>query len=223
MAASIYLTSAEGRTGKSAIAIGVLDALLADAPRVGVFRPLIRSRAERDRVLELLLTRASAALDYDRCVGVTYEEAHDDPEAAMTRIVASYRAMRDECDAVLVVGSDFTDVAAPTELTFNARIAANLDSPVLLILGGRQQHKAETLGQSEARAASDIAQLAEISAHELEHEHAALLAAIVNRADPANLDDIEAAVAAQLPANTPVWTVPEPVSYTHLDVYKRQQ
>lgn len=212
MTASIYLTSAEGRTGKSAVALGVLDALLADAPRVGVFRPLIRRRDERDRVLELLLTRASAELDYEACIGTTYQEAHDDPEAAMTRIVAAFRAMRAECDAVLVVGSDFTDVAVPTELTFNARIAANLDSPVLLILGGRKQERSETLGQSEARDAADIAQLAEISAHELRDEHATLLAAVVNRADPQSLSEIKAGVAHELPPEVPVWVVPEQLS-----------
>lgn len=212
MTASIYLTSAEGRTGKSAVAIGVLDALLAEAPRVGVFRPLIRSRDERDRVLELLLSRASAELDYEQCIGATYEEAHEDPDAALARIVAAYRSVRAHCDAVLVVGSDFTDVAAPTELTFNARIAANLDTPVLLILGGRRHRHAETLGQSEARTAADLAQLAELSAHELRAEHATLLAAIVNRADPDALEQIERAVAAELPEQTPVWAVPEQLS-----------
>lgn len=212
MTVSIYLTSAEGRTGKSAVAIGVLDALLADAPRVGVFRPLIRNRHDRDRVLELLLSKASAGIDYDRCVGVTYEEAHDDPEVALSRIVAAYREMRDECDAVLVVGSDFTDVAAPTELTFNATIAANLDSPVLLVLGGRQQDRAETLGQSAARSASDIAQLAELSVHELQNEHATLLATIVNRADPREIEAIETRVATELPEGTPIWVVPEQLS-----------
>ncbi len=212
MTASIYLTSAEGRTGKSAVAIGVLDALLAEAPRVGVFRPLIRSRDERDRVLELLLSRASAELDYEQCIGATYEEAHEDPDAALARIVAAYRSVRAHCDVVLVVGSDFTDVAAPTELTFNARIAANLDTPVLLILGGRRHRHAETLGQSEARSAADLAQLAELSAHELRAEHATLLAAIVNRADPDELEQIERAVAAELPEETPVWAVPEQLS-----------
>ncbi|MBN9611857.1 MAG: AAA family ATPase, partial [Actinobacteria bacterium] len=101
MVASIYLTSAEGRTGKSAVALGVLDALLADAPRVGVFRPLIRSRRERDRVLELLRSRATADVPYEACIGATYEEAHEDFEAALTRIVAAYRSLRSSCDAVL--------------------------------------------------------------------------------------------------------------------------
>ena len=209
MTASIYLTSAEGRTGKSAVAIGVLDSLRAGAPRVGVFRPLIRSRATRDRVLDLLLTRATAGHAYEQCVGVTYEEAHENPDAAISKIVAAYRAMRDDCDAVLVVGSDFTDVAVPTELTFNARIAANLDSPVLLILGGRQHDGLEMLGQSAARGSSDLAQLTELSVHELQNAHATLLAAIVNRADADALEEIRAAVAREMPAGAPVWTVPE--------------
>lgn len=209
MTASIYLTSAEGRTGKSAVAIGVLDSLRAGAPRVGVFRPLIRSRGTRDRVLDLLLTRATAGHAYEQCVGVTYEEAHENPDAAISKIVAAYRAMRDDCDAVLVVGSDFTDVAVPTELTFNARIAANLDSPVLLILGGRQHDGLEMLGQSAARGSSDLAQLTELSVHELQNAHATLLAAIVNRADADALEEIRAAVAREMPAGAPVWTVPE--------------
>jgi len=209
---SIYLTSAEGRSGKSAVALGVLDSLLADAPRVGVFRPLIRSRDERDRVLDLLLSRASASATYEQCIGVTYEEAHDNPDAALANIVAAYHALRAQCDAVLVVGSDFTDVAVPTELTFNARIAANLNCPVMLILGGRERDRSETLGQSEARSARDIAQLAELSLHELTAEHATLLAVVVNRADPNALDETKAAVVAELPGDVPVWLIPEQLS-----------
>ncbi|WP_024356521.1 phosphate acetyltransferase [Leucobacter chironomi] len=209
MAASIYLTSAEGRTGKSAVALGVLDALRADAPRVAVFRPLIRSAGERDRVLDLLHSRTTSDAPYEACVGVTYDEAHADPEAAMTRIVAAYRRLRDRCDAVVVVGSDFSDVAAPTELSFNARIAANLDTPVLLVLGGRSNEEAEHLGQQPARTPSEIAQLAELGIAELRAEHAEVLAALVNRADPQHLADIEQQVAVSLPTGTPVWAVPE--------------
>ncbi|MBO1900463.1 phosphate acetyltransferase [Leucobacter weissii] len=209
MVASLYLTSAEGRTGKSAIALGVLDAMLVDAPRVGVFRPLIRDRAERDRVLELLRSRATADIPYAECIGATYEEAHNDPDAAITRIVAAYRSLASRCDAVLVVGSDFTDVAVPTELAFNARIAANLDAPVLLILGGRMQNGPETLGQSLPRTAVDLAQVAELGLHELRAAHATVLAALVNRADPSALEAIVEEVSAVLPADTPVWALPE--------------
>ncbi|MCB1274180.1 MAG: AAA family ATPase, partial [Leucobacter sp.] len=212
MVASVYLISAEGRTGKSAVALGVLDALLADVPRVAVFRPLIRSRGERDRVLELLRSRATADVQYEACIGATYEEAHDDIEAALARIVARYHELKAHCDAVLVVGSDFTDVAAPTELATNARIAVNLDTPVLLVLGGRAQDGTETLGQSTARTAEEIAQVGELAAAELRAAHAALLAVIVNRADPSILSGITAEVARAMPDRTPVWAVPEEVA-----------
>ncbi len=212
MVASLYLTSAEGRSGKSAVALGVLDALLADGSRVGVFRPLIRGGGERDRVLELLRSRATADVPYEACIGVGYEEARDDPEEALARIVGAYEALKARCDWVVVVGSDFTDVAVPTELAFNARIAANLDAPVLLIVGGRLHDGSETLGQSTPRSAHEIAQVAEMGADELAAAHAPVLAVIVNRADPEALDGIVAEVGAALPADTPVWALPEEVT-----------
>lgn len=212
MVASLYLTSAEGRTGKSAVALGVLDALLVDAPRVGVFRPLIRSRSERDRVLELLRARATADVPYEACIGVTYDEQHADPDTALASIVAAYQALKARCDAVLVVGSDYTDVAVPTELAFNARIAANLDVPVMLILGGRMNDGSETLGQSRPRPATDIAHVAELGMHELRAAHATVLAVVVNRADPEAFDGITAEVSGVLPDGVPVWTIPEEVA-----------
>src|SRR4051812_47967118 len=122
MAASVYITSVEGHSGKSTVALGVLDTLLRGAPRVGVFRPVARSTDERDFVLELLLAHDGVHLDYDECVGVTYEEVHDDPDAALSRIVDRFKAVERKCDTVVIVGSDFTDVATPTELGYNARI-----------------------------------------------------------------------------------------------------
>ena len=51
MARSIYITSAEGHTGKSTVALGVLESLRHSVGRVGVFRPIARSTDERDYVL----------------------------------------------------------------------------------------------------------------------------------------------------------------------------
>ena len=81
-----------------------------------MFRPVARSTAERDYVLELLLAHDGVDLDYDECVGVTYDEVHDDPDAALSRIVDRFKAVERKCDAVVIVGSDYTDVATPTEL-----------------------------------------------------------------------------------------------------------
>lgn len=202
MAKSIYLTSAEGNSGKSSIALGVLDTLVHQIERVGVFRPVARSRAERDYVLELLLAHAGVDLDYDECIGVGYDDVHADPEAALGRIVERFRAVERQCEAVVIVGSDYTDVSSPTELSFNARIAANLGSPVLLVLGGRASGAAggRGLSDSPSRSADDMRRAAEVAVAELEHAHAQLLAVIVNRADARHLTEIASAVQVVAPA-----------------------
>jgi phosphate acetyltransferase len=211
VAQSIYITSAEGHTGKSTIALGVLDALMRVTPRVGVFRPIARSVAERDEILELLLAHDGVHLDYDDCVGVTYDDVRDDPDRALSTIVARFKAVESQCDAVVVIGSDYTDVGSPAELGYNARIAANLGAPVLLVLSGRdQQRQAEQLGTTTARAASAVGQVAALALSELEAERAQLFAVIVNRADPEALPEFSASVAAVRPGRgTPVWAIPE--------------
>ncbi|TFC47166.1 phosphate acetyltransferase [Cryobacterium sp. TMT1-21] len=243
MADSIYITSPEGNTGKSTIALGVLDTLLRSVERVGVFRPIARSVHHPDYVLELLLSHLSSGaapsplppLSYEECVGVTYEEVHLDPDAALGKIVQRYKAVEAQCDAVVVVGSDYTDVGSPTELAFNLRIAANLGVPVLLVLGGRVgpgqgdgrdqgaaiapgDRNDRQLGQSDPRTPEDIRQLTDVTLAELREEHVSLVGVIVNRADPARLDELIAAVrgvidAGMLPGKglnaVPVWALPE--------------
>lgn len=213
MAHSIYVCSAEGNTGKSTIALGMLDLLTQRAQRVGVFRPIARSTAERDYVLELLLAHEGVNLEYHAAVGVTYDEVHNDPEAALSTIVSRYQALAARFDAVLILGTDYTDVASPTELAYNARIAANLGAPVLLAVGGRVGRGAsERLGYADPRTPSELAELCEVSVAELHREHATLLAVVANRADPDRLDEIVAAVSGALgraASDVPVWAIPE--------------
>ncbi|NYD66960.1 phosphate acetyltransferase [Agromyces atrinae] len=216
MAHSIYIGSAEGNTGKSTVALGVLDLLRQQVGRVGVFRPIARSTDTRDYVLELLLAHDGVEIAYDDAIGASYDEVHADPDGALQRIVARFKKVEENCDAVVILGSDYTDVGSPTELGFNARIAANLAAPVLLVLGGRiGQGQGEHLGHSEARSADDMRQLTELALDELRSEHATLLGIIANRADPDNLDTIVAAIggvarsASSVGGDVPIWAIPE--------------
>jgi phosphate acetyltransferase len=198
----LYLASAEGHTGKSAVAVGLLEGLARRMGRVGVFRPVSRSTSG-DYVLDMLLEHATAGVAAADAVGTTYEAVHHDPEGALGVIVERFRAMADACDAVLVLGSDYTDVGTPTELSFNARVAANLGAAVVLVLGGRQ-----TDGPG-GRTADEVAQVAEIALGEFKGQHAELVGVVVNRAEPAELAGMEAALAPHLPPGTPVFAIPE--------------
>ncbi|UGT70449.1 phosphate acetyltransferase [Nocardia gipuzkoensis] len=191
---AVYIASPEGDTGKSTVALGALQMLCATTARVGVFRPITRSTTEPDYILELLLEHSTADIDYAQAIGTTYEQVHADPDAAISEIVQRFHDVAKLCDAVVVVGSDYTDVASPSELRFNARIAVNLGAPVLLVVRGA------------GRTPDEVRQLAELCASELAHEHAQLVAIIANRCEPQSLDEVAAVLGA---LEVPSWTLPE--------------
>jgi phosphate acetyltransferase len=190
----IYIASPEGDTGKSTIALGILHRLATRVAKVGVFRPIVRLGEDRDYILELLLSRATAGLPYEECVGVSYQHLHDDPDSAIGDIVDRYHRVADQCDAVLIVGSDYTDVAAPSELSTNARIAANLGAPVVLAVKAKD------------RSPEQVAHIVDLCLDEIGAQHAHTAAVVANRCDPATMD----AVAAALEPLTPKgYVVPE--------------
>src|SRR5699024_6156024 len=121
-----------------------------------------------------------------------------DPDGALATIVARYKRVEARCDAVVVLGSDYTDVGSPAELAYNGRIATNLGAPVLLVLGGRQPHgQAESLGSAPPRSPEQMGQIAALAVAELRRQNAGLAATIVNRADSGRTAEIVAAVAAR--------------------------
>tara|TARA_R110002020_G_scaffold475905_2_gene714070 strand:+ start:41848 stop:43956 length:2109 start_codon:yes stop_codon:yes gene_type:complete len=199
---NIYITSIEGHAGKSTIALGLLDTLSREAKRLGVFRPVARTSDERDYVLEMLLGHEAVNLNYDDAVGVGYDDVHADPDLALSRIIERFKAVEAQCDVVVIVGSDYTDVGSPTELSYNARVAANLGAPVLLVLGGQSE-------DGESRSPDDMAQVYSIAHQELDAAHAQLVGVVVNRSDPDHLDDIIGGVSAAVGDDTPVWAIPE--------------
>ena len=190
----IYIAAPEPATGKSTIALGILHRLTATVAKVGVYRPITRSDDDRDYILEMLLEHSTAGLPYEQCIGVTYQQLHADSDAAIERIVDSYHSMAQQCDAVVIVGGDYTDVATPTELSVNARIAVNLGAPVLLAVSAR------------GRAVDQVVSVVGVCLDELSAQRAHTAAVVANRCDPSELD----AVAEALQTFTPrTYVLPE--------------
>jgi phosphate acetyltransferase len=177
---AIYIAAPEPETGKSAIALGILHRLAVTVARVGVFRPI--TRGDGDYILELLLAHATAGVPYERCVGVTYPQLHADRDAAIDDIVERYHAMAAECDVVVIVGSDYSDITSPAELSVNARIAVNLGASVLLAV------------RAKGRSAEQVARVAEVSMAELDAQHAHTAAVVANRCEPSQLTAVAEAL-----------------------------
>jgi len=193
VARNIYIASVEGDTGKSTIALGITALLARSVTKVGIFRPVARVSDGSDYVLRLLLGHDGVDLNYEECVGVTYEELHADQEAALSRIVTRYHEVARKCNVVVIVGTDYTDVAGPAEFELNAKIAANLGAPVALVVRGAD------------RSPTEIADVLKQARATMEEHHAKVVAAFANRCDPSQVEDIRAA----LPADIGVAALPE--------------
>ena len=97
---------------------------------------------------------------------------------------------------MLVVGSDFTDVAAPTEFATNATIAADLGTPLVLVAPARDRETWELAASVSAA----------VSAARAGHAHVA--GVVVNQVPEGGHDDVRLAVRGRLDG-VPVWALPE--------------
>ncbi|MCA1780959.1 MAG: phosphate acetyltransferase [Intrasporangiaceae bacterium] len=176
---SLYISATDAASGKSAVALGILHQLARRHGRIGVFRPVA---AADDELVDLLLGQLTvlgmedAAQDPASAVGVTYDQVHAGAEAAMNRIVDRFHAVADRFDTVLVIGSDFADVTAPSEFAFNARVAANLGAPMLLVIPG---------GSRGAKSTATAARLAILTARD---NHATVVGVVANQVPPERLE-----------------------------------
>ena len=185
MATTLYLSSAEIQSGKSALAVGLLAELCARGGRVGVFRPVVLDTGS-DRLLELLHPMSTSPLTTAEAVGVTYDDVHQRHDAATGTAVERFHAYAAEHDTVLVVGSDFTGVPAPTEFSVNAAIAAHIGSPMVLVVPCFD------------RSLDESATAAQVIVHEARSRHADVAAVVANRVPTAQLDEVRARISARL-------------------------
>ncbi len=190
---SVYIVGCERASGKSAVALGVHALMASRLARLGVFRPVVDTRAS-DPLLTLLRSRGAGDAPQTASIGVSYEEVSSDQDAAIEEIVARFRSLARACDGVLVVGSDYMDPGAPVELAFNARVAANLGVPALGVVSGVGRSCEEVL---------DAVELALESLREADCDVEGLVA---NRVERGLMAEVSARTAGREP---PVYVLPE--------------
>ncbi|MFD0473940.1 phosphate acetyltransferase [Nonomuraea thailandensis] len=153
MTRAVYVAAGEAGSNKGTVALGLVELLSRQVETVGVFRPVVRSGRE-DALVNTIRSRFQLALPYEAYAGVTYDDVHADVDRAAGDVVARFRALAGRCDAVVVVGTDYTDVGAPTEFGFNARLAADLGTPVVNVVSGRGRTAAQIAAAVELSARS---------------------------------------------------------------------
>ncbi len=140
MSNCLYITATEAQSGKSAVALGVMEMLHRRIGRVGFFRPIINVTAdnERDNDIELISSYFNLNIPYEKMYGykmseVTELAAQDKEDEIIEGILSRYNELKEYCDFILVEGTDFSEATAAIELVVNAAIINNLGCPVLTV------------------------------------------------------------------------------------------
>ncbi|MEQ8435968.1 MAG: phosphate acetyltransferase [Ilumatobacter fluminis] len=194
MTRAVYLTAMGPASGKSLVALGLVELLSRRVGRVGFFRPVVQSADDND----LALIRARYDLPDERC-GYAFTDSErselgNASRAGMARVVERFRQIEAVSDFVVVEGTDFTGASSPIELDVNLRISEHLGAPIVVVVNGHD------------RGVDEIVERFRVGRDSFGDD--AISAMVVNRVGPSVLGPLRERLAQQS-SDDPVWAVPE--------------
>ena len=200
MERNVYLTAIEPGSGKSAVALGVMEAL-ASLGRVGYFRPIVAGGAQPDNDIELIRRWYRLPQTYQESFGAVVDDlsAMSDRgryDELLKRMLDAYKRLDDATDLLLVEGSDFSEASHALEFDFNVDMANHLGCPVLLVVRGSDRSVERVL---------EVMQLAHGS---ITGRGCTILATICNRVSPELVDELRQRVH-EVAGDEPAYVMPE--------------
>ncbi|MBC6989067.1 phosphate acetyltransferase [Hymenobacter sp. BT491] len=204
MTKTIFIATAEPFSGKSIIALGLVNMLLNKAQKVGYFKPIINDdpREKKDAHIDTVLTHFNLPIAYDATYAYTRAEAMSLVEAGsqgeiIDRIIYKFKQLEDSYDFTVVEGSDFVGEGTAFEFDTNISIAKNLGTPVVIVISGAGKTTAQIVN-------AVLTVLRSFETREVQ-----VLAAIANKVQPAQIEDVQALLRAQLPSDVILAVIPE--------------
>jgi phosphate acetyltransferase len=201
MSRNLYIATIEARSGKSVIALGIMELLSRRLHNIGFFRPVIPD-VERDNNIQLVLSRYHLKMSYEEAYAYKNEEAQamvaeGRSETLLKNILNKYKSLENRCEFVLCEGTDFTGVASAFEFDFNAAVANNLGSPILAVINGRNKSPEE------------VVDTIRFARETFENQGCTVLATMANRVDPQHLETIQLQLKSIRTAECPIYIIPE--------------
>jgi len=202
MAQSMYIVAIGPQSGKSVVALGLMELLSRRMRRVGYFRPIIPSHDVVDNNLQLIKTRYRLDFDYDEMFAMSHDEAqHLSAEGSTDQILKiildKYKHLESKCDFVLCEGTDFSGLSLPFEFEFNAEVVNNLGSPILLLLNCHN------------KSPDNILDALHVAQESFLKKGCTILASVVNRVEPELMETVREKLTECGTECGPIYVLPE--------------
>lgn len=201
MTKNIFIASAEPYTGKSVIAFGMINMLLAKTQKVGYFKPIIAQDDpnKKDEHVEAMLDYFSLPVKYEDAFAFTRQEMlhqSEDSGTIINTIISKYKKLEDNYDFTVIEGSDFLGEGMAFEFESNALMAKNLGAPVLIVVSGKN------------KTASQLFKSAINIYRNFLLRDVQVLGVVANMVNPEEADRIKQALSNQLPAELLIAVIP---------------
>ena len=202
MANSLYIAAVAPGSGKSIVALGIMELLSRRIRSLGYFRPVVPSAKEPDNNIRLIKARYQLDLAYEDMYAFAHSDARNlvaegRIETLLKNILTKYKELERKCKFVLCEGTDFTGVGSAFEFEFNADVANNLGSAILVLVNGRGKSPDETV---------DAAQVARES---FEDKGCTVAATIINRVDHNQIADVKDQIKKMRLETEPIYILPD--------------
>jgi phosphate acetyltransferase len=196
VARNLYITAMEPQSGKSVVALGLMELLSPRVERLGFFRPIVPSGDGPDPQIDLIRRRYQVDASPEEMRALTQDEASGIPayDELRKRVVAEYKTLEPRFDFILCEGTDFTSATSALDYGLNADLANELGAPVLVVVKG---------GTADETVAAVRA-----ARNSLEHKGCTIFGVLVNRVPEELVEEVRAKLAEQ-DGDEPVYVVPE--------------
>lgn len=201
---SIFIATAQPFSGKSIVALGLVDMLLAKTQKIGYFKPIINDKptVKKDSHIDTLINHFKLPIQYDRSYAYTKEEANTLAEAGLQgeiidTIISKYKSLEEAYDFTIIEGSDFLGEGTAFEFDANVTIAKNLGTPVVIVTSG------------DGKNISQITNSAIVTIKNFLHRKVKVIAVVVNKVDPDEVDEVKKELQKQLKKDMLVTVIPK--------------
>jgi phosphate acetyltransferase len=203
MTKNIFIASAEPYTGKSVVAFGLINMLLAKTQKVGYFKPIIAQEdsEEKEPHIDALIDYFSLPINYTDTFAFTRQQVLNQAESdnrsqIIDTVISKYKRVEENYDFTVIEGSDFLGEGIAFEFESNVLIAKNLGAPVVIVITGNQKTTAQVVNTAINIYRNFVSRDIQV------------LGIIANMVNTDFADDIKELLRAQLPAELTVSVIP---------------
>jgi phosphate acetyltransferase len=190
---TIFIATAEPFSGKSIVALGLVDILMSKTTKIGYFKPIINHKPDekKDLHIETITKHFGLPLQYEDTYAFTRDEANTMAESGkqgdiIDGIISKFKQKEANFDFTIIEGSDFLGEGTAFEFDANISIAKNLGSPAIIVVSG------------EGKTVHQILNKALITIRNFQERKVNVLAVVVNKVKAEDTEEVRVALRQQL-------------------------